>query len=315
MPKCENALSIGPAPVQIELEFTNYCNASCIACPRSQMPTYGFMEMTTLSSILERYQNYTNPLTGEMVNVIVAGGGDPLMHPAADKMLAEISRRGFKVTLITNAIRLDCFQIPNILKSVDELLVSFWEINPSAYRLAMRLDYERALSNVLEAKSMAPDRNTRLAVQWLQTEHTVSTAGEIQEFWRKLGISDVRGGNVSWNRAQDAVNDDLLDASEALKPDFSKDVWCADLYLADCFGWRGDARLCCCSYFQSDSLPVVDNHVPSIDEIRQKKRKIFVDRSRSECHECRLPRRLRARQILGKHAEGIAPKILSDLEY
>ncbi len=280
------------------------------------MPTYGFMTLPVLNSILDRYEAYRNPLTGGRPRFIVAGGGEPTMNPDAVALLAAVKARGFHVTLITNAGRIEKIDAPGILRQVDELLISFWGIEAREYRAAMKLDFNRSLANVRTLVRLSRDAGIPLAVQWLRTEAMTSTAESIRAFWYAEGIEDVRGGDVIWNRAGELqVSDARIEASEALLPNFARAVWCADLYLSDAYAWDGSLKLCCCSYFSSRSPALISTREMSLEAIENAKAEVLERKDRAECQNCRLPRRLRAQQLLGSSLDCVPTNHLEALVY
>ena len=306
----------GAAPAQVEIELTNYCNARCVACPRNDMPRYGFMSRATLEQILDRYEAYVSPLTSMRPKIVVAGGGEPTMHPQVVKMLDLIKQRGFTLTLITNAGRINRVDQAGLLQAVDQLLISFWGISATEYQASMKLDFDRSLANVRVLIRTAAELGTPLAIQWLRTVHTTNDEGAIRAFWRREGVDDVRGGDVSWNRAGEIeIAPERLMKSEAMLPDFGRSIWCADLYLSDSYGWNGDLKLCCCSFFSSRSDALIaagDFDVMAINRVKQA---LHAKPDRAECQTCQLPRRIRARQLLGTAAETVPSTVLEKLDY
>lgn len=109
------------APTQVEIEFTNLCNARCVACPRANMPVGGFISEETVAEICELCKDYKHPVDGLPVRVIIAGGGEPTLHRSADQLAGIIRAYGFHVTLITNASRFDRIDAENLIENVDRL--------------------------------------------------------------------------------------------------------------------------------------------------------------------------------------------------
>jgi MoaA/NifB/PqqE/SkfB family radical SAM enzyme len=305
-----------PACTQVEIEFTNYCNARCVACPRSDMPSYGFMTEQTLSTIVEVYRDYRNPLTGTRPRLIVAGGGEPLLHTRAAELLSLCRSSGLFVSLITNASRFHCVDLNRILSNVDQLLISFWGIREDEYTQSMHLDYKLALSNVDSALPLAHRAGVSVALQYLRTKHLVSSDEDIQKFWIDRGIEDVRGGNVMWNRGGRLSDiDESLRISEALLPDFSRRVWCADLYFSDAYSWDGALVLCCCSFFTSHSRPLGRIQNLDIEKISEIKAQVLKNRGQDSCVNCRLPRRFRPAQLAPDILDKLSPEEYHRLTY
>ena len=110
------SLPHGHAPTQVEIEFTNICNARCVACPRHDMPDYGYLSGPTLARILDVYRDYRNDLSGRRPKVVLAGGGEPLLHRQAISFIRQIRSAGFRITLITNASRFHAVDMDGLIR-------------------------------------------------------------------------------------------------------------------------------------------------------------------------------------------------------
>lgn len=296
-----------PAPVQVEIELTGHCNADCVACPRDT--TKENMTPAMLGEILDRYKDYRHPVSGKRVKIIFAGGGEPFFNKHAPEMIRMVKQRGFRLTVITNAslLHLDRIDLPDVLGHVDEFLISFWGIREQEYMNAMRFrkegQFDISLNNVREVvrlhREMAP--RFHMAVQWLDNPFITSLPEEIESFWWSEGVYDVRNGGLRTRGGQIQENkfgdvDEYLARSGSSLPDFSRAVWCADLFSSHAYDSRGDLRLCCCGYFSQGSEPVFRREeIDSVMKIVLKQQEI-LDRkdSRPECRECRLRRGSRA---------------------
>ena len=294
------SLPSGHLPTQVEIEFTNVCNARCVACPRHDMPKYGYLAKATLERILELYSAYRNELSGRPVKVVVAGGGEPLLHPGALAHLRRIKEAGFRVSLITNASRFHTVDLDMLASVSDEILISFWGIEEDEYERSMKLDYRTVLQNVRALRAQR-HRRVNIGVQCLRTEHIRSRPDQIREFWRREGIEDVRGFDSWWNRAGQVETTFVAEfAEKPHTPDFSRRVWCSDLYFSDTYTWQGDLVLCCCHFFHSEQVPLGNIESLSLGRVQKAKEQVFRDVPRAACVNCSLPRQARANQLAGE---------------
>src|SRR5215472_5848320 len=113
-----------PACLEIEIELTNLCNASCVACPRYDMPAAGRMDVATLDRILDGYDEVRplHPLNQlmrsmEVPVVTLAGGGDPFVHREAIRLIRHVVSRRYAVNVITNAAGLTDARIDELVQS------------------------------------------------------------------------------------------------------------------------------------------------------------------------------------------------------
>ena len=93
-------------PFIVEIEPLFACNLSCPGCGKIQHPTDILRKRLSLDDIVNAVEESGTP----MVSI---AGGEPLLHPEIDKIVAELVKRKVYVYLCTNAVllrrRLDRF--------------------------------------------------------------------------------------------------------------------------------------------------------------------------------------------------------------
>ena len=87
-------------PFIVEIEPLFACNLSCPGCGKIQHPTSILRQRLSLDDIVGAVEESGTP----MVSI---AGGEPLLHPQIDKIVAELVRRKIYVYLCTNAILLE----------------------------------------------------------------------------------------------------------------------------------------------------------------------------------------------------------------
>lgn len=124
---------IGPSNVHIDV--TNGCNARCITCwdhsPLLTVPRSRAWKGRTLS--WEAFEAVLAALDrmGSCKAVVLSGMGEPLLHPRIYDMMAEVKRRGWHLTVLSNLVAAD---LPRLVASgVDNLLVGVHGATPDAY--------------------------------------------------------------------------------------------------------------------------------------------------------------------------------------
>lgn len=281
---------------EIELEFTNRCNAACVACPRHDMPKYGVMTHATLDSILGLYQAVAEgPTDTSWVahRVTVAGGGDPLIHPKAASFIERIADRGFAVHLITNAFAATERRVEQLVHSgLGSIAVSFWGIEPEEYERSMRLPYARTLRNVERLAQRAGEHNIPLIVTWVRTATLTSSTEAIAAFWAERGIAVDITDNQMWNRGGLLADGPKDPTTELLLPDPSREIWCADLAFSDTWTWDGSCVMCCCTYFTTTREVLGHVNRDSHTDLKRRKRELLARRPLpAMCQTCLQPRR------------------------
>jgi len=292
-----------PEPVQIELEFTNACNARCTACPRDDMPPKGLASRETIDAILDGYDLIADSLalnraSGSRIypTMTVAGGGDPFLHPYATDLLAHVSARGRPVHVITNASRLSPERIDRLVESgISSIVVSFWGIHRQEYEAAMRLPYDATLARVELLAARAREAGIPVCVVWVRVPEITSSPDEVLRFWSDRGIDVDLDDNYEWNRGGLLRRPmDPVALAIGSTPDPARGIWCADYFFSDSYRWNGDAVMCCCCYFTSTPVRFGNIHTDGLAAIRARKAASWHARPLAAmCQSCVLPRRLR----------------------
>lgn len=284
-----------PYPFQVDLEFTNVCNAKCVACPRSNMPRAGMMTEETLERISDYYltPRKIKGVDVPLPDMIVAGGGEPLINRNAVKYLSLLVDKGFDTYLITNASRLTPESTEKLVQlGLKKIFVSFWGINGEEYKNSMKLDFEASLPKVELLASLAKETGLSISIQWIRVPELKSTDAEIASFWKDRGIPVIEDYHEAWNVGGQIPQEFFKrQPTENYLPDTSRHIWCSELYFSDTFNWEGDCILCCCNYFAKDQIKVgnVWEHAPI--ELAEKKLEILNRRPIPKmCQVCEMPR-------------------------
>lgn len=302
---------VEPFTTNIEIEFTNVCNAQCAACPRSDMPQHGFMRPGTLDDILALYDSSLD-YQGSRPSVTVAGGGEPLLNRDAIGMLRTIVAHGHATNLITNASAITRSKAAQLAQcGLHSICVSFWGVRKKEYERAMQLAYEQVLTKVEGLRDALKGSPTDLQIIWVRTPEIESTDAEVKAFWDKRFIAVDLDDTAAWNRGG------LLPKSASgvgNLPDPARRIWCADLFFSDTFNWRGEVLLCCCNYFTSRQVRLAVAAKGGLAAVRAAKRSVLQTRPLpSMCTNCSLPRGKRARFLLKEHFDRLSSEEKSEL--
>lgn len=238
---------------EVEVEVTNKCNAKCIHCPPTRRLDHpSFMTVDIFKQIISKYNEYYSDK--KKPKFIFAGGGEPLLNKHLDEFILLCNNNGYSSTLITNAQLLTEERLITLIESgIQQINVSMHAIKPDEYRMAMDLDYDTAMKNILAANAYIKNKNiqsVKLYVLCNELSVVSSTKEEIQSFWIEKGI-EFTGQKPIWNRAGNLKDFKEIIKNEGnhIKPNFELPVWCLTLKYMDIIDTNGDYIKCSCDYF------------------------------------------------------------------
>lgn len=123
---CGQALG---GPFHLEIDWVDACNASCFFCNSDHLHGGAVLGWPRTQEVLEQ------ALTNDLRCVRLSGGGEPLLHPRIDRMLAWLGERGVSLdNLNTNGVLLDAAVVSGLADiHVGEVKVSLNYCDAKAY--------------------------------------------------------------------------------------------------------------------------------------------------------------------------------------
>jgi MoaA/NifB/PqqE/SkfB family radical SAM enzyme len=122
-------------PMDVHLDVTNACNAACVTCwdhsPHLTTPRTPAWKGRTLS--WERFSTLVRELDrfGSVRHVVLSGMGEPLTHPRIYDMIAEVKRRGWRLTILSNLVAADVDKLAS--SGVDAVLAGVQGATPDVH--------------------------------------------------------------------------------------------------------------------------------------------------------------------------------------
>ncbi|MCX6791672.1 MAG: radical SAM/SPASM domain-containing protein [Candidatus Gottesmanbacteria bacterium] len=137
------SLPVSQYPLQVNLEFSNFCNLQCAFCINKEpfFRTKGFASGTLIDTLISQLPKTTI--------VVICGTGEPMAHPKFSHYISLLSKHFTQLYLITNGHFLSERTINQILHSnICKLTVSLDYFNPAKYKQEKNGDGTRAIHNV-----------------------------------------------------------------------------------------------------------------------------------------------------------------------
>ena len=155
----EKQTTISSLPSYLFIEPTNHCNLRCIMCPTGAGKVHverGFMDLGLFCRIIDEVHPYVS-------TVILAMGGESLLHPDLARMASYAERHEVKAALNTNATLLDSRKAEELLDSgISYLSFAFDGFTKAAYEKARRgADFDKTLENILNFLRMKQERGQK----------------------------------------------------------------------------------------------------------------------------------------------------------
>lgn len=291
-PKYPNYIS----PYTIEIEVTNYCNASCIFCTNSDSSREkGFIDMNNLNHFLIkmneiRKNNWFNIAIKKMIfpKIVLAGLGEPLLHPKIFDIIKLCKDLNYQVELVTNGLLLSPEVTQKLINlRLDSLAISLHSLNDDIYHSITGIKLERVLQNVIPSLEMLRESNVYTQIWRVKPTHnmkqeTMFDQEKFEEFSNKFSFVKVLGPSEPWDR--DGKNNSVCDF---VNDDDDNKIWCHKIYFTYNISWEGRIVLCCNDYNRL-SVNMGNVFYDEIDYSNEIREKILTSDNRPDiCKKCR----------------------------
>lgn len=166
------------SPFLLVIDITNKCNLSCKYCFQNLRNTnIKTIPFKTIQSILDEAKEL------EIFDINICGG-EPFTHPDILKILREIISRGFGVSLVTNATKIN-HQIANELKNIDVIKntqVSFDSHDENIHNQS-RSNFKKAFSGYMNLVNESPDKDLSPSVGIVISKYNYKNLDKTIEFF------------------------------------------------------------------------------------------------------------------------------------
>lgn len=163
------------------------CNAACSFCSRAaDIAAEKSVKVISLEQIKVIFQSLR-----ELVSALYIAGGEPLLQPNIEDILALGREMGFyPIAVNTNATRLH--KRPNVPRYADVMVVSIHAIDVDKTAQIFRIGRQlamKAFENILAAVEVANQHGNRVVANCVLTADNIRDAHEVLDFCLKHGIS------------------------------------------------------------------------------------------------------------------------------
>ncbi|OXZ37338.1 hypothetical protein B9N56_06500 [Finegoldia magna] len=197
-------------PMVINLEMTNKCNFNCPFCYKNaSLSKNDFIEEEIIQFICNNLEN--------KVNVLHLTGGEPLIYPNINNIIAKLSRK-FRVNITSN------FSLHNnlddeTLKKVNSLQISLYGYDKNSYVNNIHSDY---FSNVYDGIRRLENLGINYYFMIVATEFVYKNIDKYKKFLDQFDKSKIKIEN--YNNVGRFKNKDLYDYKSKIMDNLKLDI-------------------------------------------------------------------------------------------
>lgn len=279
--------------VNLDIELTNRCNASCYFCPRDQTPHQGLMSREVFEQTLQRAVEFRPVLESRLERellISLCGLGEPLLNPRAVESVRRVTEEGFQCSIASNGALLSEEKGRALLDAgLRRIDINVGE-EGAEYEDIYKLPFERTLENVVRFAEMAGDQ-CRVEIVLVDHRRDPAHRDHMMEFWRERGLEHFvhfpimnRGGALFVDHMQ---FEELPHRDRALELLDTGDTpaLCYAPFLFLFVGYDGQYYLCCSDWRKEAPLGSVFDE--TFESIMAEKLEISL-RRRPVCESCSI---------------------------
>ena len=185
-----------PDPIQLNIEITTRCNLGCPHCARS-------VHRRAEEMMDENLFHHLLDLCPNAYRVVLAGLGEPTLHPRLSALVKAAATRGRRVGLVTNATLLDVHLSRALVQAgVAAVTFSLDAVHPDVLPTTRPgSDIDRILDNIRGFTEMAASAGIATAVFSAVSAGTVHHLPELSAVVSSLGVEAwmLTDLNFDWN--------------------------------------------------------------------------------------------------------------------
>lgn len=186
-------------PIFVDVDLTRRCNLQCLGC---RYHSANLKLKTVDDSIQDISMELIHKLARELQvmgteRVIMAGTGEPLLHPQFSEIISIFKKSGLRARLFTNGLLLDKNKSVALIESgLDRLVVSLWATSPETYALCHPGtnpdNYWRIVENIRQFSRLKEEMGTDVPKLYLNHVCNIYTYRNIDD---KIDLAHETGCN------------------------------------------------------------------------------------------------------------------------
>lgn len=176
------------APLSVDIDLTNVCHQACYYCNSEQ-----FRVNSRDRATKEDYIRLISKLLPKTNDITFTGGGEPLDNPDAAEIMMHALKRGFKIGIITNGVRLWDLQSKFNQQNYPSWIgVDFDSGNQKDYWRIRKSSLSKVVASVEEVIDELKSFGTKMTFKYLINDYNNSTnqIDEAVQLASKIGFDE-----------------------------------------------------------------------------------------------------------------------------
>ena len=213
-------------PVTVNTGFTTYCDHSCVWCSSAyttrKIPSLKERdELIVVPSVW--IKNIRILAQGGTQGLIIAGQGEPLLHPKAKEMLDAVADTGMKYMLFSNGQRANEKFYESFFEAAAAVRFSVDAASPEMHKRwhsaknsqgGGRSDFDKVVSNIrnlVEEKRRRGSISPHIGCQMICSKLTQDDFEDFARLWRDVGVDYVAYKSLQRNKSNESITISSMD--------------------------------------------------------------------------------------------------------
>ncbi len=259
--------------LNIDLEVTNRCNATCNFCPRDQTPHEGLMSPEVFDASLAHavtLRDHGRAILDAEMLITLCGLGEPLINKHTPSWVKRVRDQDIKCGMSSNAALLNEKRGSELLEAgLQQININISDLDDE-YERIYDLPFERTRDNIVAFAEMAKG-TCEVHIVLVNHRDDPDHVNRMKDYWRGFGIDDFivfgimnRGGALEVDHMQYEQFEEYAHAIRTLA-ERPEQTLCAAPFWSMFVGYDGEHYLCCSDWRKEAPLgSVFDNNFTDV---------------------------------------------------
>lgn len=179
----------------VHIELTSNCNLKCKMCLAQK--NKDILSFEQFLKIIEQLKRFNDEGKTDIVNVEIAGHGEPLLYKDIIKVLKIVKSNFRRISLVTNGVLLTEEMSKKILElEIDHIEISITGVDPIIYSEFQGYECNKLdevlnnINNLINVKRMLKKKTT-ISVSYIKSDSSSSHISKYINYWKKRHVDRI----------------------------------------------------------------------------------------------------------------------------